>query len=117
MNKASNLHNGKRIAVMHGELWVRPVDTVPTGKTEQYTRYVAAHSETGHHHVVESKAGMEVTTTEDGKRYLLIRDVSKLFHQKTQDVHETRYLAPGAYELTEKTEYDPFQQVIRKVWD
>lgn len=112
----SNIKDNARIAVTHGELCLTPVDTIPEGVTTAHVKYVAAHSETGHHHVIESKEGFDLIT-KDNERYLLIKDVAKLFHQKTFDIHETRFLAPGAYKITEKQEYDPFAKVVRRVFD
>lgn len=113
---ATNIKNNKRVAVQHGELALRPIDSLPTGATTKHDTYVAAHSETGHHHIVTAKNGVEVLEA-DGHRYMLIQEIGKLYHEKTFDIHETQYLAPGAYELTEKTEYDPFAKVIRRVFD
>ena len=52
--KASKIKDGKRVAVTHGELFILPVDSVPEGKTSKHETLVLAHSETGHHHVLES---------------------------------------------------------------
>ena len=109
-----NIKHNKRIAVIHGELCLKPVSRVPKGEVSSHTHYIASHSETGHNHVIEGD--LDVITTKN-KRYLLIKEVSKLFHDKTFDVHETRELAPGFYEVTEKTEYDPWAKVVRRVFD
>jgi hypothetical protein len=114
--KATNLKDNQRVTIQHGELCLRPVNTMPTGKTINYTHYIAAHSESGHHHVIESKHGIEVLE-QNNERYILIKEVSKLFHQKTFDIHETQYLAPGVYQVTHKIEYDPWQKVVRAVFD
>lgn len=53
--KVHNIKSGKRIAVQHGELMLTPVDTVLTGESTKHKMYVAAHSESGHNHVLESK--------------------------------------------------------------
>jgi hypothetical protein len=113
--KASNLENGKRVAVTHGELVLVPVSKMPKGETQEFKVYVASHSESGHNHVIQSDAGVEVL--EGTERYILIKEVAKLFHQKTYDIHETRYLAPGAYKVNAKTEYNPFTKVIERVFD
>lgn len=115
--KAHNINKqGERIAITHGELCLTPVEKAPKGKHEEHTLYVAAHSESGHNHVIEAKNGLEVIESGNG-RYLLIKEVSKLFHQKTFDIHETRHIAPGLYKVTHKTEYNPFTKVIERVWD
>lgn len=113
--KADNIKDGKRVPVMHGENWFTPVAKLPKGDIKTARIYIAGHSETGHHHVIESKQDMQIVEGE--QRGVLINEVSRLFHQKTHDVHETINLAPGAYIIGHKTEYDPFQKVIREVWD
>lgn len=117
--KADNIIKGKRVPVMHGEMWFDPIDSMPKGKTVSCKLYIAGHSETGHHHVLEAKSEFEVLEPKDKKldRAVLLKEVTKLFHQKTFDVHETKYLAPGAYKIYKKTEYDPFQEIVREIWD
>jgi hypothetical protein len=112
---ADNIKDGKRIAVTHGELVFLPIDELPKGEVQSTKSYIAGHSETGHHHVLE--ADTEFKVVEGETRAVLLNDVAKLFHQKTYDIHETRTLAPGVYKILQKTEYDPFQKVIRNIWD
>lgn len=111
----TNIKNGKRVAVTHGELFFLPVDEMPGGKTQSYKMFVVGHSETGHHHVLESKQEFELLDGVD--RAILLQDVGKLFHQKTYDVHETQILAPGAYKVYYKKEYNPFTKVLERVFD
>lgn len=51
----SNLVNGKRVPIMHGENFLVPVDSLPAGEVTKTKLYIAGHSETGHHHVLESQ--------------------------------------------------------------
>lgn len=44
--------------IRHGEILLVPVDKIPEGKSSEYTSYVAGHSETGHHHVLEDYLAM-----------------------------------------------------------
>jgi hypothetical protein len=108
-----NLINNNRVVVTHGEVCFTPVDSTPTGKSTKHKLYIAGHSESGHHHVLESKTEFDVF--ED--RTILLHDVAKLFHKKSFDIHETRTLMPGAYKITHKTEYNPFTKVIQRVFD
>lgn len=110
-----NTKNGKRIVITHGELCFTPVDTVPAGTPILTKQYVAAHSESGHNHMLESKTEFEVY--EGTERYIIIKDLAKLWHKKTFDIHETRTLVPGVYKVTEKTEYNPFLKVVQRVFD
>jgi hypothetical protein len=114
-HEPDNIKDGKRISVMHGENWFLPIDTMPTGDIQTTKLYVAGHSETGHHHVIESKADMQVVEGET--RAVLLQEVGKLFHQKTFDIHKTKFLAPGAYEIHHKTEYNPFSKIVTAVYD
>jgi hypothetical protein len=112
----SNVKDNQIVPVMHGENFLRRVDALPKGKTTKAKMYVVGHSETGHNHVLTSKSDLEVLE-QDGKRFMLVNEVAELFHKKSFDVHETISVEPGIYEVTHKTEYDPFAQVIRQVWD
>lgn len=120
MNKLqpTNIKDGKRIAVMHGECWVQPVDTIPTGESLSVKKHIVGHSETGHHHVLVSDKPFDVMEETD-KHDLFVRlfEPAKLVHEKTFDIHETQVLAPGDYAIYHKTEYDPFAEVVRAVYD
>jgi hypothetical protein len=111
----TNLKDGKRVVVMHGENWLIPVDAMPEGATTKCKVFIAGHSESGHNHVIESSTEMEVI--EGDTRAVLLHEVGKLFHKKSFDIHETAYLAPGAYIINHKTEYNPFIKIVQKVWD
>lgn len=114
--KATNIKDGKRVAVMHGENWFMPVESIK-GTSKSMKQYIAGHSETGHHHVLESEVDFEVFEPTDGDRAVLLKDVTKLFHQKSFDVHETQFLAPGAYKIYHKTEYNPMTQHRQAIFD
>ena len=116
--KVSNIKDGKRVAVTHGELFLLPVDKIPKGNTSKHDMFILAHSESGHHHVLQSKTKFSVTEVGDAvERYILLDEVAELVNQKTFDIHETRMLAPGAYKVYAKKEYDVRSQTMRKVFD
>lgn len=105
-------------SLIHGENGFKPVAKAPKGKVTRHTMYIAGHSETGHHHVLESKTEFEVIEDETLKSiYIQLFEPAKVVHKKSFDIHETKTLQPGIYEITHKTEYDPFEKVIREVWD
>ena len=114
--KYDNLINGVRVPITHGELVLIPTDTLPKGTVVCSKKEILAHSETGHHHILEAATEFELVTN-DVDRAILIKEVAKLWHNKTHDIHETRTIAPGAYIVKEKTEYNPFTKVIEKVFD
>lgn len=105
--------------LLHGETGLKPVPELPKGKVSKYKMFIAGHSETGHHHILESKTEFEVLEPENLGDNVFIRLLSpaKVVHKKTFDVHETKTLEPGIYEITHKNEYDPFQKVVRRVFD
>lgn len=111
-----NIKDNQRIVITHGELAFIPIDRLSKGKTVNTRNYIAGHSETGHHHILESGADFAVLEKDD-EREVLLQEVGKLWHNKTFDVHETRTLAPGAYKIVYKTEYNPFTKVIQRIFD
>lgn len=114
-----NAKNGKRVPIQHGEVWLQPVDGLPKDrKTTKAKSYIIGHSETGHHHVLESNTEFEVLSgDEKHDLYLRLFEPAQVTHQKTFDVHETKIVVPGDYAIYQKTEYDPFADVVRAVYD
>jgi hypothetical protein len=49
----------QRTPIRHGEILLLPVDSVPHGQTNQVTSCIVGHSESGHHHVLESGEAFE----------------------------------------------------------
>lgn len=101
-------------AVRHGEAMLIPITKKITGT--EYNAFIIAHSETGHHHILESKVPFIIS--EQDKQFLIeLFEPAKLVHKKTTDKHNTLTIAPGRYKVVYKNEYDPFAQVIRRVTD
>lgn len=114
----TNKQDNKPVAVLHGELSLEPIAKAPKGKTQLVDSYIAAHSETGHHHVLIAPKGSKIKVIEkDNRRFAVIEQVSKLWHEKSSDIHETVEIVPGVYELREKTEYSPWDKIVRRVHD
>lgn len=99
-----------------GEITLQPVKRLPRGICEKSKRYIVGHSETGHHHVLESETEFEVFTDKEDL-YLRLFEPAKLNHQKTVNRHHDLVVAPGIYKVTHKTEYSPFTKAIQQVWD
>lgn len=99
---------------MHGENMLTPAE-MPKGKAKQLKRFIVGHSESGHHHVLESTVDMDVI--EAAETIIRVNRTAKLKHLKSFDIHETLTVEPGVYKITHKTEYDPFQKVMRRVFD
>ena len=94
-----------------------PVDKVPAGTTTKHTNFILGHSETGHHHVLESTMEFEMTETDKKELYIHLFEPAKLVHKKTTDKHKTLTIPAGFYKRYHDTEYDPFEKVIRDVAD
>ena len=104
--------------VRHGELLLKPT-TLPEGAVLQQAtkKFIAAHSETGHHHVLEATQDFKIYTLM-GDTYLEIPSVAILRHEKVgKDVHTPHKIAPAVYKVVIKKEFDYFQGIIRQVRD
>jgi hypothetical protein len=104
-------------AIRHGEALLKPVTQIPEGKLEKVSSCIIAHSETGHHHVLESTRPYTVTKDKMNRLWLELTAEADLVHQKTFDAHSTLTVPPGLYEVVSKTEYNPFTKLIQRVTD
>lgn len=103
----------------HGELLLKPITSLPVGVILKETtkKNIVAHSETGHHHVLESDVDFKIYTLM-GDTYIEIPSIAQLRHEKTgKDVHKTHKIAPAIYKVVIKKEFDYFQGIIRQVRD
>lgn len=113
-----NSKNGKVIPAIHGENFLLPVTKVPDGEFIEHKKFVIAHSESGHNHVLISDTPFAVMEeTEKHDLYVRLFEPTQLVHEKTFDIHETETLMPGDYAVFHKSEYDPFAEVVGKVRD
>lgn len=100
--------------IQHGEVMLVPVDTKVTG--ESHKTFIVAHSETGHHHVLESKK--DFTISQSDKEFLIeLFEPAQLVHKKTFDMHPTKTVQPGRYQVIYKSEYSPAEKTLRMVQD
>lgn len=104
-------------AIRHGEVLLQPVTKFPKGKLEEHKTFIVGHSETGHHHVLESTNAFKVLTSDKDSLWVEVLKPAKLVHKKSVDAHQTLPVKPGKYQIIYKTEYDPFQKIIRQVQD
>ena len=104
-----------------GDLLLVRVNEVPVSfaKTESLNnKFIVAHSETGHHHVVEDRNVEYYTNPEDEmKAYLVVQGIigAQLAHLRDFDTHETLLIPQGILELRRQREYTP--QGWRRVED
>ena len=80
--------------------------------------YIIGHSESGHHHMaVSTKTFQVLEESEDYDLYIRLFAPGKIKHKKSHDIHETQTLQPGDYAVYHKTEYDPFADELKRVFD
>lgn len=96
-----------------GDLLVRRIDNLPKGLKKikpEKGKYVLAHSETGHHHVVKSNPGVECFMGDDPLvSYMTVIDQTEvvLEHLRNFDKHESILVKGGTYEIRRQREYVP----------
>jgi hypothetical protein len=79
-------------------------------------KFIVAHSETGHHHVIDSKnAQMLIDKTNAFISYIKVLKPTEVEHQRSFDTHQSLLLAPGNYEVRRQREYVP--EGFRRVAD
>src|SRR3990167_900647 len=111
MNKAKN--------VRHGEVILQVVSSLPDGENLEKSakKYIVAHSETGHHHVLEAVKPFKVWTW-NGETYLEVPEMAELWHQKTgKDAHAPHKIVPAFYKVVIKKSYDYFEKTMTRVRD
>lgn len=105
--------------VRHGELVMKPVDSLPKGaKLEKEVKnFIVAHSETGHHHVLESLKEFKVYSW-NGETYIEVPEMATLFHEKTgKDVHTPHKIVPNIYKINIKKSFNYFSRALERVRD
>lgn len=99
--------------VAQGDILIIPIKTIPvTAKSAvaENGHYVVAHSETGHHHVIE-KHRAEVFEAADDAFIAYVRTMgggAEITHKRDFHTHEAIGLAPNStYEIRRQREYVP----------
>lgn len=104
-----------------GDLLVLRVDSVPEGLKEEAVKsgYVAAHSETGHHHVLGLKEAHEAKLFRGEDPFTCYLQLAgagaEIVHHRPFDTHESLSLSPGIWCFKNQREYQP--EGWRKVSD
>jgi hypothetical protein len=92
-----------------GDLVIRRVDKMPKGlkcAAPENGFHILAHSETGHHHVVD--ANLAQRFIDDTNTFIAFLEVTMsvaLDHKRDFDTHEPLLLEPGIYEVRQQREY------------
>lgn len=99
-----------------GDIYLRRISSIPANAKEAPIEngcYIAAHSETGHSHVIAAKPNVKMFNTDDPMvSYLRVIEATEqtealLEHLRSFDTHETIAIPPGEYELRRQREYTP----------
>jgi len=109
----------KKQIIRHGEVILKPIVTLPeeVKLKEETNKYIVAHSETGHHHVLEAKKDFKVFTW-NGETYIEVPEIATLFHEKTGEyVHTPHKIAPSFYKIIIKKSYNYFSKAMERVKD
>lgn len=105
--------------IRHGEVILKSISQLPkeVKLIETTKKYIVAHSETGHHHILEAIKPFKVLMW-NNETYIEIPEIAKLWHQKTgKDVHKTHKIVPAFYKVIIKKSYDYFTKKLSRVRD
>ena len=93
-----------------GDLNIFSVSEIPSGlkqlTTEKNGNHILAHSETGHHHVIDGNAA-RVFEESEFVSYLDVAEETNVVHLRSFDTHAPISLPPGQYRITRQREYTP----------
>lgn len=95
-----------RTPIRHGEVMLVPVGAAPAGDVEHVTTCIVGHSESGHHHVLDSDAEFATIVSASGTLYVDLDSPTRLVHQKEHDQHRELEVPAGAWRVVRKTEFD-----------
>jgi hypothetical protein len=112
-----------RKSAAQGEVDIMRVESLPPDakKIEPVNGfYIVGHSETGHHHVLAARSGVEVYEgTQNGFKVLfaILQGGEVLEHQRTFDTHERIQYDAGPFLHGNLVERDPYADLIRRQAD
>ncbi|MCX2934717.1 hypothetical protein ORI20_31075 [Mycobacterium sp. CVI_P3] len=95
-----------RTPIRHGEILLLPVATVPFGETEHVTSCIVGHSESGHHHVLESDEVFAQIVAMNGDLFVDLPADTPLRHHKNHQQHRELMVPAGTWKVVRKTEFD-----------
>lgn len=97
-----------------GDVLIERIETLPKGLKEvapENGGYVVAHSETGHHHIIEARPTVRMyrLPEEIYEAFLVVEgdEAIDLQHKRSFDTHETLTISPGTYRVRRQREYVP----------
>lgn len=98
-----------------GEMYIRRVSGFKDESKEaspENGRYILAHSETGHHHVIDATKTQVFEQTVNvpegmGILQMIVKEPTTIEHLRSTDTHEPLYLTEGNWEIRLQREYTP----------
>lgn len=95
-----------RTPLRHGEILLLPVAGAPPGRAEEVTSCVVEHSESGHHHVLESDELFAQIVAMNGDLFVDLPRDTPLRHRKAHQRHRELTVPAGVWKVIRKTEFD-----------
>lgn len=92
--------------IRHGEVMLLPVRSAPAGIRERVTTCIVGHSESGHHHVLDSDREFARIVAANGDVYVDLVQPTQLSHRKDHDQHRELEVPAGVWRVLRKTEFD-----------
>ena len=102
----------KRTPIRHGEILLLPVTDSPAGAAQQVTSCIVGHSESGHHHVLESDEAFAQIVAMNGDLFVDLPSDTPLRHRKTHQQHRELSVPAGVWKIIRKTEFDVLFAVV-----
>lgn len=96
----------RRTPIRHGEVLLLPVPQPPEGQREDVVHCIVGHSESGHHHVLESDQVFAQIVAANGDLYVDLDAPTPLRHRKSHHQHRELMVPPGAWKVIKKSEFD-----------
>lgn len=94
-----------------GEFVIWRIDAIPPSATVVSPVngvHIIAHSETGHHHVIEARsADRFIDEVNEFISYLNVASDDQIKHLRDFDTHEPLHLSKGIYQIKAQREYIP----------
>ncbi|CAN5667923.1 hypothetical protein BH09ACT8_BH09ACT8_15610 [soil metagenome] len=95
-----------RTPIRHGEILLLPVDLVPPGAIQSVTSCIVGHSESGHHHVLESHEIFAQIVAANGDLFVDLPSDTPLRHHKSHQQHRELSVPAGVWRVIRKTEFN-----------
>jgi hypothetical protein len=102
----------QRTPIRHGEILLLPVATVPNVPSDQVTNCIVGHSESGHHHVLESEEAFAQIVAANGDLFVDLPSDTPLRHRKSFQQHRELIVPAGMLKVIRKTEFDVCSSVV-----